>query len=184
MTPEPITTLKTPEHAPSAPSVVRKKTLTTARWILARIAGAALVLWAVATIAFFALRLVPGDPVDALLGGPGGNATEEVREQTRELHGLDRPVVVQYGLYLLNVLNGDLGTSYHLRQPVTQVLAEQMGNTLVLAALALTLAWVFALALALWSVRSGRAAAIVANILEIVSAAVPHFWLGTILILI
>jgi len=71
-----------------------------------------------------------------------------------------------------------------LRQPVTQVLSEQMGNTLLLAILALALAWIFALALALWSVRAGRAAAVVANILEIISAAVPHFWLGTVLILV
>lgn len=174
------------EAAPSRPASpdLKKKTLSTARWVVARLSGAALVLWAVATIAFFVLRLVPGDPVDALLGGPGGNATEEVRQQTRELHGLDQPVLVQYGAYLLNVLAGDLGESYHLRQPVTQVLSEQMGNTLLLAILALALAWIFALALALWSVRAGRAAAVVANILEIISAAVPHFWLGTVLILV
>lgn len=162
----------------------RAHAATTTRWILTRIAGAAFVLWAVATIAFFALRLVPGDPVDALLGGPGSNATEEVRQQTRELHGLDRPVLVQYGSFLVGLLRGDLGESYQLRQPVAQVLGEQVGNTLLLAALALALAWVFALCLALCSARSGRTAAVVANLLEIVSAAVPHFWLGTILILV
>lgn len=162
----------------------RARATSTTRWILTRLAGAVFVLWAVATIAFFALRLVPGDPVDALLGGPGNNATEEVRQQTRELHGLGRPVLVQYGGFLSGLLRGDLGESYQLRQPVAQVLGEQVGNTLMLAALALTLAWAFALSLALWSVRSGRAATAVANILEIVSAAVPHFWLGTILILV
>ena len=183
MTTKHITALDT--TTTSAPTATSSKNTarTTIRWIVTRIAGAVFVLWAVATIAFFALRLVPGDPVDALLGGPGGTATEEVRQQTRQLHGLDRPVFVQYGVYLVDVLTGDLGKSYQLRQPVTQVLGEQMGNTLLLAALALTLAWCFALGLALWSVRSGRAAAVVANILEIVSAAVPHFWLGTILIL-
>lgn len=158
--------------------------ITTARWVLTRIAGATFVLWAVATIAFFTLRLVPGDPVDALLGGPGSNATEEVRQQTRELYGLDRPVLVQYGSFLLGLFRGDLGESYQLRQPVVQLLGEQVGSTLLLGALALALAWAFALSLALWSARSGRTAAVVANTLEIVSAAVPHFWLGTILILV
>lgn len=184
MTTEQLTALDASNTSRSTAADFTKRTMTTARWVLTRIAGAGFVLWAVATIAFFALRLVPGDPVDALLGGPGGTATEEVRQQTRELHGLDRPVLVQYGAYLLSVLSGDLGDSYQLRQPVIQVLGEQMGNTLLLSALALALAWLFALALALWSVRSGRAAAVVANVLEIVSAAVPHFWLGTILILI
>ncbi|QCU78763.1 ABC transporter permease [Citricoccus sp. SGAir0253] len=162
----------------------RARATSTARWVLTRVAGAAFVLWAVATISFFALRLVPGDPVDALLGGPGNNATEAVRQQTRELYGLDRPVLVQYGTFLLGLLRGDLGQSYQLRQPVAEVLGEQVGNTLLLAALALATAWAFALALALWSVRSGHTAALVANVLEIVSAAVPHFWLGTVLILV
>lgn len=180
LTPPPLST------DPTGPPPLdrRLRATSTARWILVRVAGAAFVLWAVATIAFFALRLVPGDPVDALLGGPGSNATEEVRQQTRELYGLDRPVLAQYGAFLWGLLRGDLGESYQLRQPVSQVLGEQVGNTLLLAALALVLAWVFALGLALWSVRSGRPAAVVANVLEIVSAAVPHFWLGTILILV
>lgn len=162
----------------------RQKAFRKIRWLVTRIAGAAFVLWAVTTIAFFALRLVPGDPVDALLGGPGATATEEIRQQTRQLHGLDRPVVLQYSAYLLNAVRGDLGVSYQLRQPVEHVLGEQMGNTLILASLALVLAWVIALSLALWSVRAGRAAGVVANLLEIISAAVPHFWLGTILVLI
>lgn len=162
----------------------RNSGATTARWALSRVVGAAFVLWSVATIAFFALRLVPGDPVDALLGGPGNNATEEVRQQTRELYGLDQPVLVQYGAFLAGLLRGDLGQSYQLRQPVAQVLGDQVGNTLLLAALALVLAWALALGLALWSTRPGRIAAVVASVLEIVSAAVPHFWLGTILILV
>lgn len=184
------TTLNTPAAAtapdPTKPDQMKRRAqaTSTTRWILTRIIGAAFVLWAVATIAFFALRLVPGDPVDALLGGPGNNATEEVRQQTRELYGLDRAVLVQYGAFLTGLLRGDLGESYQLRQAVAQVLGEQVGNTLLLAALALVVAWVIALGLAVWSVRSGRAATVVANLLEIVSAAVPHFWLGTILILV
>jgi peptide/nickel transport system permease protein len=149
-----------------------------------RILGAAGVLWAVATLAFFAMRLVPGDPVDALLGGPGNNATEEVRQQTRELNGLNAPLLVQYGAYLGKLVTGDLGDSYQLREPVAQLLGEQLGNTLVLAVLALATAWVLALALALWSARGGRVATLVGNLLEVVSAAVPHFWLGSLLILV
>lgn len=149
-----------------------------------RILGAAGVLWAVATLAFFAMRLVPGDPVDALLGGPGNNATEDVRQATRELAGLDKPVLFQYGAYLGKLVTGDLGDSYQLREPVAQVLGDQLGNTLVLALLALGVAWVLALGLALWSARGGRTATVVGNLLEVVSAAVPHFWLGSLLILV
>jgi peptide/nickel transport system permease protein len=149
-----------------------------------RILGAAGVLWAVATLAFFAMRLVPGDPVDALLGGPGNNATEEVRQLTRELNGLDQPLLVQYGAYLGKLATGDLGDSYQLREPVAQVLGDQLGSTLVLSLLALSTAWVLALGLALWSARGGKVATLVGNLLEVVSAAVPHFWLGSLLILV
>ena len=149
-----------------------------------RLVGVVFVLWAVATLTFFGARLIPGDPVDALLGGPGSNATEEMRQQARELYGLDQPLVVQYFQYLGRLLTGDLGTSFEQKQPVTQLVVDQLGNTLVLAAAALALAWVLALGLALWSARGGRIAAAVASLLEIVSAAVPQFWLGTILILL
>lgn len=153
------------------------------RTLVVRLIGAASVLWAVATLAFFAMRLVPGDPVDALLGGPGNNAPEEVRQAAREANGLDKPLLYQYGLYLARLLSGDLGESYQLRQPVAQVLAEQLPNTLILAFLALALAWAIALGLALWAARGGRIATTIGNILEVVASAVPQFWLGSILIL-
>ncbi|MDO5745332.1 MAG: ABC transporter permease [Micrococcaceae bacterium] len=149
-----------------------------------RILGAAGVLWAVATLAFFTMRLVPGDPVDALLGGPGNNATEAVRHATRELNGLNEPLLVQYSAYLSRLVTGNLGDSYQLREPVAQVLGEQLGGTLVLAILALVSAWILALGLALWAAHGGKTATLVGNLLEIISAAVPHFWLGSLLILV
>lgn len=185
--------LETLNHTPSTSAAISATTDSTAgrsrlRSVLRlsglRILGAAGVLWAVATLAFFAMRLVPGDPVDALLGGPGNNATEEVRELTRELNGLNEPILIQYGAYLGKLVTGDLGNSYQLREPVVQVLGDQLGNTLVLAVLALASAWVLALGLALWSARGGRGATFVGNLLEVVSAAVPHFWLGSLLILV
>lgn len=181
------------DHRTSAPSIAalatpenerRARLKAILRLTGLRILGAAGVLWAVATLAFFAMRLVPGDPVDALLGGPGNNATEEVRQTTRELNGLNAPLLVQYGAYLGKLATGDLGDSYQLREPVAQVLGEQLGNTLVLAVLALATAWVLALALALWSAHGGKVATFVGNLLEVVSAAVPHFWLGSLLILV
>ncbi|HJX78938.1 ABC transporter permease [Glutamicibacter sp.] len=168
--------------SPGAEQHAKRKTFL--KVIGSRVLGAAGVLLAVATLAFFAMRLVPGDPVDALLGGPGNNATEEVRNTTRELAGLDKPLLVQYGTYLGKLVTGDLGDSYQLREPVAQVLADQLGNTLLLAVLALATAWVLALGLALWASRGGRIAAVVGNLLEVISAAVPHFWLGSLLILV
>ncbi|WP_277964286.1 ABC transporter permease [Pseudomonas sp. RIT-To-2] len=152
------------------------------RRALLRLGGAVLVLWAVATLTFFALRLMPGDPVLAILGGPSGNPTPEtIAEATREF-GLDKPLAVQYGLYLAKLVQGDLGVSYSRHQPVTQVLAEQSGATLELVVVALLLAW--ALVLAWTLVTAGRRGWLsqLGSLVETVSAALPQFWLAIMLL--
>lgn len=147
-----------------------------------RCAGGAFVLWAVATLTFFAMRLVPGDPALAILGGPGSQASPEALEQARRDNGLDQPLMVQYAAMLGRLMNGDLGTSYALKVPVSELLLSQLPGTLLLAVASLAVAWLFALALALWSTGSGRVAASIAQAIELSSAALPHFWLATVLI--
>lgn len=139
-------------------------------------------LWAVATLTFFAMRLIPGDPALAILGGPGSQASPEALEQARREYGLDQSLFVQYGAMLGRTLTGDLGTSYSLKVPVADLLGAQLPGTLLLAVAALVIAWLFAVALALWSTGSGRIAASVAQSIELASAALPHFWLATVLI--
>jgi len=153
------------------------------RWILLRVGGVAFVLWAAATVTFFAIRLIPGDPAEAILGGPGSQASEEALAEVRREYGLDRPLVVQYLAYLGKLITGDLGQSYSLHKPVITAIGEQFGATLVLAFSSLALAWALALVMAVWSVRGGRVAWAVGSALELVAAAVPHFWLATVLIL-
>src|SRR5690554_8032535 len=86
------------------------------RWVAAKVAGGAFVLWAIATLIFFGLRLIPGDPAQALLGGPGSQASEEALALVRREHGLDLPLADQYLLAMGQLATGDLGTSYSLRQ--------------------------------------------------------------------
>ncbi|WP_382306263.1 ABC transporter permease [Herbiconiux sp. UC225_62] len=154
------------------------------RWLLLRLGGAVFVLWAAATLTFFGLRLIPGDPAQAILGGPGSQASAEALAQVRAEYGLDQPLFVQYIAQLGRLATGDLGTSYSLKTPVLSVIGSQIGGTLLLAALALVVAWVIALGLAVWSTRGGRVAAAVGSALEIVAAAVPQFWLATVLVLV
>lgn len=154
----------------------------TARWFLARLAGSVFVLWAVATLTFFAIRLIPGDPAEAVLGGPGSQASEETLEQVRQEYGLDQPLLAQYVAALGRLVTGDLGTSYALKVPVADLIAQQIVGTLTLAVAALALAWLIAIALSLWSTGGGRVAAAVGQGIELTSAALPHFWLATVLI--
>jgi peptide/nickel transport system permease protein len=158
--------------------------MTLLRWVLARLAGGVFVLWAVATLIFFGLRMIPGDPAEAILGGPGSQASAEALEQVREDYGLDQPLVVQYFAQLGRLATGDLGTSYSLRTDVATLIGQQFWGTLLLTVLSLVVAWAFALGLATWATRGGRLGRLVGSGMEIVAAAVPHFWLASIFILV
>jgi peptide/nickel transport system permease protein len=159
-------------------------TLAALRWLGGRILGAAIVLWAVATLIFFAIRLVPGDPAEAILGGPGSQASAASLALVRRQYGLDQPLLVQYLDQLGRLVTGDLGTSYSLKQTVTSVLAAQVPPTLLLAAISLVVAWVLAIAVAWWSSGGGRIANGLASTLEVVASAVPHFLLASVLIVV
>lgn len=154
------------------------------RWLGARLLGALVVLWAVATLIFFAIRLVPGDPAEAILGGPGSQASAEALDLVRRTYGLDQPLLVQYLDQLGRLLTGDLGTSYSLRTDVDRLLLDQLPGTFSLALLALVVAWLLAIGTAWWATLSGRVASAVSSGLEIVASAVPHFWLASLLILV
>ncbi|MET0955269.1 MAG: ABC transporter permease [Cryobacterium sp.] len=149
-----------------------------------RVAGAVFVLWAVATVTFFAVRLIPGDPAEAILGGPGSQTSPEALALVRAEYGLDQPLVVQYLQQLGRLATGDLGRSYALNMDVGPLVLSQLGGTLLLAVLSLAVAWLIALALATWSTGRGRLARQIGSGLEIVAAALPHFWLATTLIVV
>lgn len=149
-----------------------------------RLAGAVFVLWAVATVTFFAVRLIPGDPAEAILGGPGSQTSPEALAAVRAEYGLDQPLVLQYLHQLGRLATGDLGRSYALNMDVGPLLLSQLGGTLVLALVSLAVAWLIALLLATWSTGRGRVARQIGSGLEIVAAALPHFWLATTLIVV
>lgn len=110
------------------------------RRVLQRLLEAVIVLLGVALMIFFMLRVVPGNPVATLMGEHADRAT--IARMTAEL-GLDQPLYVQFGRYILGALRGDFGTSYSLGRPVSMLMGNAFGNTLILAALAALFAWVF-----------------------------------------
>lgn len=142
-------------------------------------ASVVLVLWGAATLAFIAFRIIPGDPVDVMLG-PQAQVSETVKDGIRAELGLDRPVLEQYAAFLGRLVRGDLGESYQLRLPVTEVIGRQLGSTLQLAALALFIAIVLALASAL--LVRGRTGRAVASGIELVVLSSPVFWTGLVLL--
>lgn len=151
--------------------------------VLLRLAGLAgsvlVVLWGAATVAFLAFRVIPGDPVSVMLG-PQAQVSEAVKDGIRAELGLDRPPLEQYLGFIAQLARGDLGESYQLRLPVTEVIGRQLGATLQLSAVALLIAVVLALAVAV--LVRGRVGRAVAAGVELVVLSSPVFWIGLLLL--
>jgi len=147
--------------------------------LLGHLGGVLLVVWGAATAGFLALKLVPGDPVDVMLG-VNAQVSEATKAAIREDWGLNEPLIVQYLGYLGRLLRGDLGESYQLRQPVAEVIGAQLPATVALTGLAMALALAISLATALL-VRGPWATRIVST-LELVLVSSPTFWIGLVLI--
>lgn len=153
-------------------------------WLARRVGAAATLLWIVATVIFIAIRMIPGDPAEAIVGGPGSQASAEALEAAREQYHLNEPLLVQYALYLGQLITGDLGTSYAQQRPVAQIMAEMLPATLQLTLISLVIAWLIAFLMAAVAARSNRIGQAMGTVIEVVAAAVPHFWLGAMLIII
>jgi peptide/nickel transport system permease protein len=148
-----------------------------------RVVAALPTLLGVTVILFVALRLLPGDPVAAILAG--SPATPELVATLRAEFGLDASVWQQYWTFLTNALSGDLGTSYATRQPVSTMIAEQIGPTLQLALAAALVSAVTGILLgSLAALRRGGLLDSVIRILSLVTTAMPSFWVGLLLIML
>jgi peptide/nickel transport system permease protein len=150
------------------------------RMIVARVAQAVFVLWAAITVTFLAIHAMPGDVVSLLLGE---NRNDDVlRASIIERWGLDQPVWSQYFIYLMRIPSGDLGTSYTLRKPVSELIAEMMVPTFQLAATALVVAVVLGFLIAY--ATTGRIPGLrpATNVLELIFLSAPPFWIGIVLL--
>ncbi|WP_414628125.1 ABC transporter permease [Natranaerobius thermophilus] len=109
------------------------------RFVLRRIGQVIISLFIVATIVFFLFRLLPGDPTAAMMQP---EMSSEAQEMIRERFGLDRPLHEQYLAYMVNLLQGDFGISFHYRLPVSQVIGTYILNTLWLMFSAIAVAYI------------------------------------------
>lgn len=152
-----------------------------------RIVGAIFVLWAAATFVFFVQQLLPGNQATLILNQQTGNQQTYTPDQlapTEAKYGLDEPVMSQYWDYIKGLSHGDLGKSYTQYKPVTTIIGEQVGPTLVLTITALALAWIFALGTILLTSRRRKAISSFGSGWEIFSAGLPYYWLGVILLVV
>ncbi len=151
------------------------------RYLVQRLLSALLTIWVTTVIVTMLIHLVPGDPVRIMYAQ--WQASPEQIEAVRQNLGLDKPVPVQYWMFLKRVSRGDLGRSIQGDQPVASILATRFPPTLLLATTSLVIATTIGLSLGfIAAYRRGSIVDVGAMVLAIVGVSIPHFWLGMMLL--
>jgi peptide/nickel transport system permease protein len=139
-------------------------------------------LFGIVLIVFLVLQITPGDPARQIVGL---RASEEELEQVREELGLNDPVIVQYGRYVANVLQGDLGYSYKSRKPVADIIGERIGVTVWLLGAGILLTVLISVPLAvIGALKRDRPVDHAIRGFGLLGLSMPPFWTGVILILL
>jgi len=150
-------------------------------YLIRRLLLSVVVVAGVATLAFALLHLIPGDPVDAILGV---EANPDTREALRHELGLDEPVLVQYANWWKGVLQGDLGESVMTGQSVGDLIRERLPATIPLAIISMLIAMAIAVPAGILSaIKRNTWVDGLVSIVAFAGLSIPGFWLGTLLIL-
>lgn len=140
-------------------------------------------LWLLTTIIFALFRVMPGNPLGYLVGG---SFTEETRQEILASFGLNKPLHVQYYLYMKNLLlNGELGVSFHYGEPVSAIIFPRMVNTLLIMVPAMTMVMLFAYLLGSrigW--QKGEPVDKIGSYALVTVRSLPHFVIGLFLLII
>lgn len=152
------------------------------QYIFKRLFALVPVALGVVTLVALLAHIVPGDPVDSILGE---YATHEEKQKLRSELELDQPIIVQIGSYFKKIVLGDLGRSLLTQKDVTSLIAERFPATAQLAVLAVLTAIAISLPLGILSaVFAGRFIDYVAMTFALLGIATPGFWLGSMMILV
>ncbi|CEN56108.1 nickel ABC transporter permease [Candidatus Methylopumilus turicensis] len=150
--------------------------------MMKRLLGVIPVVFGVVFLTFLLVHAVPGDPVEVMLGESASNAD---RIQLQSDLGLDQPIYVQFGVYLNKLVHGDWGVSIHSKKPIIDLLAERLPATAKLALLALLFAVLIGLPLGIIAaLKVNQWPDKLANLLSLSISAMPHFWMGPMLMML
>jgi ABC-type dipeptide/oligopeptide/nickel transport system permease component len=147
-----------------------------------RLAYMVLCLFVVATMVFFMFRLLPGNPIGALMD-PSLDA--EAVKMLEQRFGLNEPLQKQYLLYMRNLIQGDFGISFFYRKSAIEVLTDKIFNTIVLAITALVLAYSIGILAGVWMAwRRGSKGETLLILLSLFFRSAPVFWVGMLVIML
>ncbi|OSQ56910.1 glutathione ABC transporter permease [Marivita cryptomonadis] len=152
------------------------------RFLSTRILMGVLTIWITTILVTLLIHAVPGDPVQIMYAQSQGTTPEQIEEVRRSL-GLDRPIPVQYAMFMERLVQGDLGNTIRGGQPVLDVIMQRLPNTLVLACAAMFIAVLIGVPIGfLAAYRKGSLTDITLMIIAIAGISMPHFWLGLVLL--
>jgi len=151
------------------------------KFIIKRLLALIPVIIGVTFMVYFIMSLAPGDPALLLLGD---DATPEQIAALREEMGLDDPFIVQYGRYMVNLVRGDMGTSYKTKNAVASEVFSRFPNTLILAGFSTLVSIVLALPLGVFAAaKQNSLFDTVSMVIALLGVSIPIFWFGLLLIL-
>lgn len=151
------------------------------RYALTRLLQSLVLLWLVTVATFALVRQAPGGP--AILADP--NLSRAAAERLGRTLGLERPIHVQYLDWLGNVVRGDFGTSFNHGQPVMELIAAQLPNSLLLGAAAMVIALVLGIPLGVLSaVKRNSWLDYLGSVVTLFNLSIPAFWFGIMLIVV
>jgi len=150
--------------------------------IIQRLASLLTVIFGVLLLTFLLIHLVPGDPVDVMLGESANMAD---RAALRADLGLNQPLIQQFGHYVAKLMQGDFGQSIHTQTPIIELIKARYPATLKLALLSLLIGIVIGVPLGVFAaLKAGHWQDFVVTIVSVRLSAMPAFWLGPVLMLI
>lgn len=151
-------------------------------FVCARLAQTAVVLLGISVLVFFMIHMIPGDPARTMLGQKA--TAQSVAALHRSL-GLDQPLPVQYGRFLLRLLHGDLGDSLYYQQPSLDLIGQRIGATVSLMVMGTVFALLISVPLAvLAATRRGRLSDHLVRAVPMIGLGMPSFWVGLMLMLL
>jgi len=150
--------------------------------MISRLLGFITVIFGVLILTFLLIHLVPGDPVEVMLGESASMAD---REALREQLGLNQPLITQFGIYLNKLAHGDLGQSIHTKTPIAELFKTRYPASIQLALLSMLIGLLVGVPLGVYAaLKAGHWQDVVVTVVSVRLSAMPVFWLGPMLMLV
>jgi len=152
------------------------------QYLVKRLLHSVPVFIGISLVVFSLIHLIPGDPAIAVLGE---QATDEEVNALREEWHLNDPLWQQFGIWLLNIVQGDLGRSLHTNQPVSEIIASRLPATAILSGIAIVVSLMIAIPIGIISaLKRNSWIDHVARVVAMLGVSIPNFWLGIVFIII